>query len=95
MGPLLLPLLQERAGERLQYIDCFLLESSLLSFSTDDSFAFHRRFFRLESTILLESSDDSFSEHREYFGKSVNFLYGICCVGFLMEVDYSFIPYYI
>ena len=70
-------------------VDWYLRVYWLLPLSIVASFKKHRRFFHFSPTILLESSDDSFSEHREYFGKSVNFLNGICYVGFLMEVDYS------
>ena len=57
-----------------EYIDCFLLASSLLLKRIVDSFALHRRFFCLESTLLLESTDDSFGKHREYLGQSINFI---------------------
>ena len=51
-----------------EYIDCFLLASSLLLKRIVDSFAMHRRFFCLESTLLLESTDDSFGKQSWILG---------------------------
>ena len=61
-----------------EYIGCFLLASSLLLLSTDDSFAEHRRFFCWAPTILLPSTDDSFAEHHKYLDHSINFISQRC-----------------
>ena len=71
--PVLLPSTAQQLIDISEYIDCFLLASSLLLKSTDDSFAQQRRLFCLAPSILLLSTDDSFAEHHEYLGQLVNF----------------------
>ena len=58
-----------------EYIGCFLLASSILLLSTDDSFAEHRRFFCRAPTTLLLSTINTWTIQLTSFPQGVIFYF--------------------
>ena len=58
-----------------EYIGCFLLASSILLLSTDDSFAEHRRFFCWAPTTLLLSTINTWTIQLTSFPQGVIFYF--------------------